>query len=247
LDGGATWVNQFDGRAAPQVMAAYYAQHPFRPLPGLDAAGLMNEINRNVKGGADKPFLDVWFENETTGFIVGAFNLIFRTGDGGKSWEPWFDRTENPRFLHLYSVRSVGQELFIAGEQGLVLKLDRGAGMFRWMKTPYNGSLFGITGSSKAVIAFGMKGNAFRSVDGGRSWQKIKTGVSIGLMGGTLMENGRIVLVSQRGEVIASSDEGASFKLIYSDQSFPATGVVAFDRDKVVVIGYLGVQVKELK
>ena len=33
----------------------------------------------------------------TNGFVVGAFNLILRTRDGGKTWEPWFDRTDNPK------------------------------------------------------------------------------------------------------------------------------------------------------
>jgi photosystem II stability/assembly factor-like uncharacterized protein len=247
-DGGATWVKQLDGRAASQVMAAYYAEHPCRPLRGAGAGRLMKEINRLVKGDLDKAFLDVCFENETTGFIVGSFNLIFWTGDGGKTWEPWLDRTENQGFLHLESIRSVGGDLFIAGEQGLVLKLDRRTGTFRRMKVPYNGSFFGVTGSStKALVVFGMRGNAFRSVDGGQSWKKVETGVTVGLMGETVTQDRRIVLVSQLGQLIASSDDGASFRLIDAEQDFPAGGVASVGRDKLAVVGILGVQVRELK
>lgn len=246
-DGGTTWVKQLDGRAAAQVMAAYYAAHPCRPLPGAGAGRLMKEINRLVEEGLANSFIDVCFENETTGFIVGPFNLIFRTGDGGKTWEPWFDRTENPGFLHLESIQLVGRDLFIVGERGLVLKLDRGTGTFRRMKVPYNGSFFGIIGSSKAVVVFGMRGNAFRSVDGGQSWQKVETGVEEGLAGGTITQEGRIVLVSQSGQLIASSGDGASFKLIDAERGFPASGVASVGKDKLAVVGLFGVRVRELK
>src|SRR5208337_2118511 len=148
---------------------------------------------------AEWPFLDVWFENETTGFVVGSFNLIFRTSDGGKSWDPWFDRVENPGFLHLYCIRPVGRDVFIVGEQGLILKLDREAGAFRRMPSPYNGSFFGLVSNSEAMVVFGMRGTAFRSVDGGRTWQKSETGVSAGLTGGAVTKDGRIVLVSLVG------------------------------------------------
>ena len=77
---------------------------------------LPREAERFVEQGPDKPFLDVWFQDEKTGYVVGAYNLIFATTDGGKTWEPWFDRTENPKFLNLYSIRPAAGGLYIAGE-----------------------------------------------------------------------------------------------------------------------------------
>ena len=35
------------------------------------------------------PFLDVLFSDASEGFVIGAFGLVLRTRDGGKSWEPW--------------------------------------------------------------------------------------------------------------------------------------------------------------
>lgn len=243
-DAGVTWEKQLDGRAAVQVMAAYYKKCP--PVgPSGDAGAdrqLDDVIERYGMEGADKPFLDVWFENETTGFIVGAFNLIFRTSDGGKNWEPWFDRTDNPQFLHLYAVRPAGDDVFIAGEQGLVLKLDRQAGRFRAMETPYEGSFFGIIAKSATVIVFGLRGNAFRSQDGGGTWHKVETGVPVGLTGGTVTEDGRIVLVSQGGHVITSTDEGASFSGLRLEMSFPINAVLSLDKSTLVFVGPYGVQ-----
>lgn len=251
-DGGTTWVKQFDGRAAAQVMATHHrswkncssCHEKMEPPTGKpESAGdasLMEDLKSFTQQGPDKPFLDVWFENETTGFIVGAFNLIFRTTDGGKTWDPWFDRTENQKRYHLYKIQPVGQDLFICGEQGLVLKLDRHAARFKAVMTPYKGSFFGITGKPGAVIAFGLRGNAFRSRDDGASWQKIETGAQVSLTGSTVTEDGRIVLVSQAGEVLMSADNGASFTQIKVGRPFAAAAVTALDKNTLVLAGPRG-------
>jgi photosystem II stability/assembly factor-like uncharacterized protein len=62
-------------------------------------------VERLVSDGPDKPFLNVFFQGEgKAGFIIGAYNLIFRTEDGGKTFQSWFDRTENPGGFHLYEM-----------------------------------------------------------------------------------------------------------------------------------------------
>lgn len=247
-NGGASWVKQLDGRAAAKVMVDYYAQRPPQQASGNpeQAAKLVEDIKRFASEGADKPFLDVWFENETTGYIVGLFNLIFRTSDGGKSWIPLFDRTDNPKLLHFYAIRPVGDELYIAGEQGLVLKLDRQSDRFRAVVTPYDGTYFGITGKPSALLVFGLRGNAYRSSDGGASWVKVETGVPVGLAGATLLADGRIVLVSQAGHVIVSSDSGATFVPIKLDRPIPAGAVVAPDDKTLILAGPRGVAMQPL-
>ncbi len=197
--------------------------------------------------GPDRSFLDVWFEDETTGFAVGAFNLVVRTTDGGKTWQRWSDRTENPGNLHLYAIRGIGEDVFIAGEQGLVLKLDRKRDRFDARKTGCQGTFFGITGTAGAVVAFGLRGNAFRSTDGGASWRRVDTGVQAGLTGGTVTRDGRIVLVSQEGQALVSADAGATFEQVRFERPFPASAVASLGPDGIVVAGVLGVQVQPLR
>lgn len=259
-DGGVNWSKQFDGRAAAQVMAGYYmagsqcsvchgrVDSQFAGKPACPAAeALMRNVKRFVNQGPDKPFLDVWFESDTTGYIVGAFNLIFRTTDGGKVWEPWFVRTDNAKMLHLYAIRPVDRDLFICGEQGLVMKLDRQLGKFLTLKTPYNGSFFGVTGKPGTVLVYGLRGNVYRSRDGGTSWEKIETGVQVGLVGGAVTDDGRFVLVSQAGQVLVSADDGASFKMIDTERSFPATAVTALGKDTLIIAGLYGVAEQKIK
>lgn len=259
-DGGASWSKQFDGRAAAQVMESHYmgtktctgchgATEP--PTSGKpekhEAVGLMEELKKFSDQGPDKPFLDVLFENENTGYIVGAFSLIFRTNNGGKSWVPLYDRIDNPKRYHLYSIRPVGKELFITAEQGVVFKLDAKTGRFVAIKTPYAGTFFGVTGKPGAVVAFGMRGNVFRSSDDGASWQKIETGEPAGLVSGAVTDEGRIVLVSQGGQIIVSNDNGSSFMHVPTEQPNPAAGVTSVDNTTIALVGPRGTKLQSIK
>jgi photosystem II stability/assembly factor-like uncharacterized protein len=246
-DGGANWVKQFDGRVAAKLMESTYANGASTVPIGEATTSLAEEIKKFSDQGADKPFLDVWFENESTGYIVGAFSLIFRTTDGGKNWTPLYDLIDNPKRYHLYAIRPVGQELYITAEQGTVFKLERTSGRFKALKTPYTGTFFGITGKPGALIAFGMRGNAYRSRDNGGSWMKVETGVPVGLMGATVTRDGRIVMVSQGGNVLVSSDDGASFVQAKIEQPTPAAGVTALDGTTLALVGQLGVKIQSIK
>ena len=259
-DGGASWSKQFDGRAAAQVMESHYlgttnctgchntAATPTGAKPEKhDSVGLMEELKKFSDQGPDKPFLDVWFENENTGYIVGAFSLIFRTNNGGKSWVPLYDRIDNPKRYHLYSIRAVGKDLFITAEQGVIFKLDPKTGRFNAIKTSYNGTFFGVTGKQGAAVAFGMRGNVFRSSDDGASWNKIETGVPAGLVSGTITAEGQFVLVSQGGQILVSSDSGSSFKILPVERPTPASAVTTVDNTTIALVGPLGATLQTIK
>ncbi len=154
------------------------------------AKALLAEAKRYKEQGADKPFLDVWFADARNGYVVGAYNLVFRTADGGKTWEPWFDRTDNPKFFNLYSIRPVAGDLYIAGEGGLVLKLDAAAQRFKALAVPYKGSFFGIAAAGNAVLAFGLRGNVWRSDNGGAAWTKVEAGLPAAIVGAASAASG---------------------------------------------------------
>lgn len=235
---GETWKRQLDGRQVGQIMLEHFQ----RQVGQQTNDALLVEAQRMVDEGADKPFLDVWFANDKTGYIVGAFNLIFRTEDGGRSWVPLMDRTDNPGALNLYGIRAIGDDLFIVGEQGLVLKLDSATQRFINIPTPYSGSYFGITGKPGSVLVYGLRGNVYRSVDHGVNWDKVELGLSSSITASTITADGRIILVSQAGHVLVSTDDGASFTLKPQDRLGPAAAAQAIASDVVVVAGARGLR-----
>jgi photosystem II stability/assembly factor-like uncharacterized protein len=232
IDAGKTWTRQLDGRGLGEVLVAHYTR------TGDDK--WLAEAKRFAAQGAENPFLDVWFQDASHGHVVGAFGLVLRTADGGKTWEPLLHATDNPKALHLYAVKRVGGELYIAGEQGTLLKYD--GNRFGALNTPYPGTFFGLVGNERAVLAHGLRGNVVRSTDGGRSWASVPTGIGVGLTASTLDERGRIVIVSQAGHVLVSSDDGASFAALKVERPIPAAAVASAGAGALIVAGPRGVQ-----
>ncbi|HTT09881.1 MAG TPA: YCF48-related protein [Burkholderiaceae bacterium] len=247
-DAGATWTRRLDGVRAGEAMVEYYTREQDGALAAdpKHAAAVLEDARRFAAQGDENPFLDVWFENEMSGYVVGAFGLVLHTTDGGKTWQPMLHAVDNPKALHLYAVRGIGADVYIAGEQGLLLKLDRASGRFRALELPYKGTLFGAIGNSRALVVFGLRGTVLRSADSGRTWQTVDTGVQAGLTAGTLDADGRFVIVSQAGHVLVSRDEGATFKLAQVERPLPAAAVIGVAQNTVLVGGPRGIQTQTL-
>ncbi|KQX02127.1 glycosyl hydrolase [Massilia sp. Root418] len=236
-DGGATWSKQLDG-----IRAAQLALQAAEAAPGPQQERALADARRLVDDGPDKPFLDVWFDSPRNGYVLGAYNLLFKTADGGASWQPWQDRAANPKGLHLYAMRGAGGALYLAGEQGLLLRSTDQGESFTALAPPYKGSYFGLLAArGGALLAFGLRGNAWRSADRGDSWSKVDTGVQAALAGGTELPDGTLVLVSQAGDVLLSRDQGRSFA-IQAGPAMPAAlplAAVAQARDGALVLAGL--------
>ena len=239
-DGGASWSLQLDGRRAAAALQAAYS--------GAAAdAQLRAEAQRNVAQGPDKPFLDVCFTDARHGYVVGAFGLIFRTEDGGQHWQPWMHRTDNPRGLHLNSIRAHHGTLFIAGEQGLMLRAAPGSEHFAAVPMPYQGSWFGMLATPQSLLAFGLRGNAWRSTDAGASWQQVATSVQTGLTAGVALDAQRLVLVSHAGQVLSSTDGGASFSRVAGAKPGHAAAVQGDGKGGLVIGGARGLRLQSLQ
>ncbi|AEI81842.1 glycosyl hydrolase (plasmid) [Cupriavidus necator N-1] len=243
-DGGATWAKQLDGKDAGQAALAYYRKHA-DDLGPENRDTVLKQAARWAEEATAQPFLDVWFKNESTGYIVGSFNRIMRTDDGGKQWIPLIDKIDNPGELHFYTVRGNGDDVYIAGESGSVWRWDEHKGKFILVKTPYDGSLFGLVLAGRAVLAYGMRGSLFRTFDRGASWEKIKTDVRGGIVAGDVSQTGEIIVASQSGDILRSSDNGGSFARAADPLPTAVAGLLAFPTGAYVTVGPRGVRTGE--
>ena len=242
-DGGRHWTRQLDGRQAAALMAAAYAKSA--RSSEVDAA--LSEARRMLAEGPDLPFLDVWFSDERNGYAVGAFNLIFATSDGGEHWRPTSHLADNPKSHHLYGVRATGDDVYIVGELGLVLRLDHSTQRFSALPTPYRGTFFGLLATRDLLLAYGLRGNAWRSRDAGKTWQAIDTGLLTGISGAALLGEGRIAMVSQGGQVLVSRDNAASFEPIRGVHSVPIFGVGVAGAGTLALVGARGVRMQAVE
>jgi photosystem II stability/assembly factor-like uncharacterized protein len=244
-DGGRSWRLQLDGRRANDLLVSAMERRLAARPGSAESRRLLAEATRYREQGPDKPFLDVWFADANEGWVVGAFNLVFHTRDGGATWEPWFDRTDNPKLFNLHSIRFAADGLFIAGEAGLLLKLDAAAQRFDAVPLPYTGGLFGVIGAHDAVLVFGLRGNVFRSEDGGAHWSKVDAGLTANVVAATRTARGETILADAGGRVSATDDGGRSFRSLRLATAMPLTGLTETGGGKLALTGPRGVVVTE--
>lgn len=244
-DGGESWTKQFDNRLAAVVLPAYYE----RRLASGDAsvAPLLKEVQLNTQGDTSLPFLSVYFSDLQHGFAVGSFGMIVATEDGGKHWLPWLDHIDNKGYLNLNSIRKIGDDLIIAGEQGSVYRYDEKAKSFVAISTPYKGSFFDITGTNSFMLAVGLRGTAFRSVDKGSTWQHIETPVKDTITSASVSgRDDEIVLTTSGGALLVSSDHGLTFRESEVSHPMLLTAVSTLKNGWVVLAGLQGVDMAKL-
>ena len=239
-DAGATWAKQLDGRQIGDLLVKHYSALAAAESGNEQWPLLVAEGQRMVEQGADKPLLDVWFANDKTGYVVGVFNLILRTDDGGQTWTPFQDRTDNPQGFHLNAIASTGDALYIAGEQGLLLKWDDSAQRFNAVPTPYQGSFFGVLGKPGEVLVYGLRGNVLRSSDGGQSWTALNTGLHVSITAGLIDARGHYRLFTQGGQMLVSQGSGAQLQLVRKPARTPVSGAAQSADGALVLAGSRG-------
>lgn len=242
-DGGATWSKQLSGRASSEIALRYYES---AAAAGGDFAKVLQREMVLAKDSGTPSFLDVYFVTNQVGYVVGTFNRIFRTDDGGKTWEPWMHRTENPQGFNFYGVRERNGQWYLAGEQGVIWQLDPARKQFSAVPTPYKGTFFGLmVDSTNQLLAYGMRGSLYRSADQGKSWAKTEAGTSAGITGATALPDGRLVLANQAGGFSVSADHGNTFVQHSAAAPMSNFGVTPLPDGRLVFVGSLGVHVEK--
>ena len=249
VDGGMSWIKRLDGNDTARLMVEKYSRLAEQNPADTNIAAALREAQGYQAQAPARPLLDIAFQNEQVGYIVGTFNMIFRTLDGGKTWEPLFEKTDNPNGYNIYCVRVVGDEVYLLGELGLALRLDRSKDRFVKMALPYDGTLFGLAATASTVVAGGLRGNAFVGDAAGKTWSKAdfgtKTPATFG--GAAVQADGTIVMVTLAGEMYASRDGGRQFRPVHVKAPMKYSAVASIDLQRVVVVGLRGIRIESIQ
>jgi photosystem II stability/assembly factor-like uncharacterized protein len=157
-------------------------------------------------------FLDVLALDAQRAIAVGAYGQFQATNDGGKTWLP---RKILDRDDHLNRItRGPGTTLYLAGEHGTLLRSPDLGATWTTIATRYEGTFHGIVPLDRRVIlAHGLRGHVFRSIDDGESWEPIATPRPALLATGVRLRNNFVVLAGQARSTLVSRDLGRTLTL----------------------------------
>lgn len=210
----------------------------------------MENMQADLDVGPVNPLLGVWFENARHGFVVGAYGMILRTRDGGKTWTDWAPKIENDQGFHLNSMtRVAGGALVIVGEAGQIhVSVDNGD-TWKQRESPYAGSLFGVigTGDVNEILAFGLRGNMLFSEDLGKSWRMIPNKAGATLNDGAVAADGRITLVGNGGTVLMSGDGVGSFREHFRSDREGVMDVIPIADTNLIIVGEGGARITDAR
>jgi photosystem II stability/assembly factor-like uncharacterized protein len=239
-DGGETWSKQLDGYELNDSGLQYYRKLSQENPDNEAYALLVEEFEFATEQGADKPFLMVFFTDENTGFAIGAYGVAVGTVDGGATWVPVMERAFQ-QFRHTFDYEFVDGKAYLTTEMGAILVADGSGTRLKSIIPFYDGSFYTIVSSNKGdLVVAGLRATAFRSTDGAATWQNLSLPTTASINASTRLADGRIVLVSQHGDVLVSDDDGASFSQVPLDNTFPYADVIEVKPGQLVLVGLGG-------
>ncbi|MNC43229.1 hypothetical protein D3C75_920810 [compost metagenome] len=102
------------------------------------------------------------------------------------------------------------------------------------------------TAQPRTLLAYGLRGNLYRSTDFGSNWQQIELKAArgtleFGLASATLLDDGSLVLVGNGGSVLRSSDDGQTFSVYNRADRIALAGVSGRNGEGLVLVGQGGV------
>ena len=156
---------------------------------------------------------------------------------------PWARRL-GPRLL---IATLVVHALYIAGEQGLLLRSTDDGEIFTHVESPSKGTYFGLlNGKNGELLVYGLRGRAFLSVDGAASWTEVTTQTNASISAGARYHDGTIVLASQAGELLVSRNDGRTFEKAPQGGGSAITGLVESPAGGVVASTLRGIHKVEM-
>jgi photosystem II stability/assembly factor-like uncharacterized protein len=191
--------------------------------------------------------LDVAFNNDRHGFLVGSNRLIMETGDGGASWETRQLDLPDDENYRLISIDFQGDEGWIVGQPGLLLhSTDAGScwsRLFLDTKLPGEPYLVTAQGGGRAELATNV-GAVYSTGDGGTTWQALVSDASGAVRDLRRSDDGRYVSVSGLGNFFSTWDPGQATWQVHQRASSQRIQTIGFQPDGNLWMVARGAQIR---
>ncbi len=224
IDGGKTWAYQNSG--TDFMLVSIY----FKDSQNGWAVGEEGMILRTTDGGktwekqkSPVPFflMRVFFVTPLKGWIVTEQTHILSTDDGGKNWNVQFKDEDfilkSISFCDALQGWAVGEYGYIYGTKDGGKTWKKQAGHFEITKSAdeiVGGNyLFDVVAiNPQTAWAVGIDGYVTKTDDGGKSWQKVVTGVPNAKLFCVASDRADTILFGGDGTLLSSTDKGKTWK-----------------------------------
>jgi photosystem II stability/assembly factor-like uncharacterized protein len=192
------------------------------------------------------PLTDLQFVDEKQGWAVGHDAVILHTRDGGDTWERQrFAPEDDAPLLAVWFENALHG--IAVGAFGMLLETHDGGAT--WERRPlveddpemdhHLNGIFG--GEGDAVFIAAEFGSLFRSLDDGRSWERLEPGYEGSFWNGLVLGDGTLLIFGMRGHVFRSEDGGDSWEEIESGTELSLQSGIQLEDGRVVLVGLGGI------
>lgn len=193
----------------------------------------------------DQPLFSVYFTTLQEGWAVGLWSLMLHTTDGGAHWNPV--QLPPPPGSHkadrnLYRIFGNSRgELYIACEQGHVLRSTDSGQTWSYLNTGYAGSFWsGVALPGGVLLVGGLRGTIYRSENDGATWTAAKSTFGSSVTDMARLADNSVVAVALDGVSLVSHDDGASFTGTQRADRLPLTAVSVSPQGTAVMFSAQG-------
>lgn len=158
---------------------------------------------------------DVVFASPAMGYACGPDGAVFKTEDGGDTWE----KLKTGVTYKLFSLDYLDASTVVAvGEMGTVLRTTDGGGTWAIIDLDREEDVNGVFLRTSSIgYAVGSSGLILRTTDGGLTWTEISTVATGDFLGVALADDGTttaVVAVGREGQVYRSTDDGLTYSAV---------------------------------
>lgn len=190
---------------------------------------------------AEGPLLDVLFLDAEKGFAIGAYGQFLSTNNGGAKWK-----------VESIGALTIGGRDAPASAAADADAADQEDEDGSWLVSTDVGEdetdphLNAIVRTEQGLLIVGEAGKAYRSIDGGRSWELVKLPYEGSMFGAITLANGHVLAFGLRGHVFETSDLGLNWTPVDSGTDATLLGGAALETGGAILVGTSGTVVRYL-